>query len=150
MAAIKLNHIPYKGAGPALTATLAGQTDLCFSAIAAALPYVKSGRLRPLAVTTPKRMPSAPDIPTVAESGVPGYEALQWYGLIGPKGLPSPIVARLNGEMMKVLATKEAAEQLQNDGMLPAGGTPDQFMAAIRQEIQMWRKVATDVGLKAE
>ena len=150
MAGIKMNHVPYKGIAPAFTDTIAGQTDLCFGPIAAALPYVKSGRLRALAVTTAKRVPAAPDIPTVAESGVPGYEAVLWYGLIGPKGLPAPIMTRLNGEVTKVLESKEAAEQLKNDGMLPVGGTAEQFLALIRREIQTWRKVVTDIGLKAE
>ena len=150
MAGIKLNHVPYKGTGPALTDTIAGQTDLYFSTTAAALPHVKSGRLRALAVTTPKRLPFAPDIPTVAESGVPGYETIQWHGLIGPKGLPSPIVARINGEVAKLLELKETAEQLQNDGVSPAGGTPEQFLATIKKEIPIWRKVVNDVGIKAE
>jgi tripartite-type tricarboxylate transporter receptor subunit TctC len=150
MAGIKMSHVPYKGTGPALTDTIASHTDLYFSSIAAALPYVKSGRLRALAVTTPKRLLSAPDIPTVAESGVPGYEAITWHGLIGPKGLPSPIVARINGEVTKLLELKETAEQLQNDGVLPAGGTPEQFLTTINKEIQVWRTVVSEVGIKAE
>ncbi len=150
MAQIKLNHIPYKGTSPALTDTIAGQIELYFSTTAAALPYVRSGRLRALAVTTPKRAAFAPDIPTVAESGVPGYEANNWYGLIGPKGLPSPIVARINSEVSKVLELKETSEQLQNDGVSPAGGTPEQFLAMIKTEIPIWRKIVNDLGIKAE
>lgn len=149
-AGIKMNHVPYKGTGPALTDTIAGQTDLYFSTTAAAMPHVKSGRLRALAVTTSKRLPSAPDIPTVAESGVPGYEAIQWHGLIGPKGLPRPIVDRINAEVSKLLEQKEAAEHLQNDGVSPAGGTPEQFLATIEKEISIWRKVVNDVGINAE
>ena len=150
MAGIKMHHVPYKGGGPALTDTVAGQTDLYFSNVVASLPYVKSGRLRALAVTTPKRQPSAPDIPTVTESGVPGYEVIAWHGMIGPKGLPSPIVARLNGELTALLELKETAERLQNDGVSPAGGTPEQFLAMIKREIPIWQKVANDVGIKAE
>ncbi len=150
MAGIKMNPVPYKGTGPALTDTIAGQTDLYFSATAAALPHVKSGRLRALAVTTPKRLPFAPDIPTVAESGVPGYEAFTWHGLIGPKGLPPAIVDRINGEVRKTLMDAETAEKLQIDGVSPAGGTPEQFLALIKKEVQIYRKVATDLGLKAE
>ena len=150
MAGIKMNHIPYKGGAPALTDTIAGQTDLCFNVVAGTLPHVKSGRLRAIAVTSARRMPSEPDIPTVAESGVPGYEVNQWYGIIGPKGLPTPIVTRLNGEMAKVLKTKEAADQLRNEGLVPASGTPEQFRALIGKDIQLWRKVVTDIGLKAE
>jgi tripartite-type tricarboxylate transporter receptor subunit TctC len=150
MAGIKMNHIPYKGGAPALTDTIAGQTDLCFNVVAGTLPHVKSGRLRAIAVTSARRMASEPDIPTVAESGVPGYEVNQWYGIIGPKGLPAPIVTRLNGETAKILKTKEAADQLRNEGLSPAGGTPEQFGALIGKDIQLWRKVVTDIGLKAE
>jgi tripartite-type tricarboxylate transporter receptor subunit TctC len=150
MAGIKMNHVPYKGGAAALTDTIAGQTDLAVTSYSSAQPYVKSGRLRALAVTTPKRVSAAPDIPTVAESGVPGYEVVQWYGLIGPKGLPPPIVARINREVVKVLETKEAAEHFQNEGMSPVGGTPEQLLAVIKKEIPIWRKVATDIGLKAD
>jgi len=150
MAGIKLNHIPYKGGAPALTDTIAGQTDLCFNVVSGTLPQVKSGRLRAIAVTSAKRMPSEPDIPTVAESGVPGYEVNQWYGVIGPKGLPATIVARLNGELTKVLKTKEAADHLRNEGLVPASGTPDQFRALIGKDLQLWRKVVSDIGLKPE
>jgi tripartite-type tricarboxylate transporter receptor subunit TctC len=150
MAGIRMSHIPYKGGAPALTDTIAGQTDLCFNVVAGTLPHLKSGRLRAIAVTSARRMPSEPDIPTVAESGVPGYEVNQWYGIIGPKGLPAPIVTRLNGEMAKVLKTKEAADQLRNEGLSPAWGTPEQFGALIGKDIQLWRKVVTDIGLKAE
>jgi tripartite-type tricarboxylate transporter receptor subunit TctC len=142
--------LPYKGGAPALTDTIAGQTDLCFNVVAGTLPHVKSGRLRAIAVTSARRMPSEPDIPTVAESGVPGYEVVQWYGIIGPKGLPASIVTRLNGETVRILKTKEAADQLRNEGLSPAGGTPEQFGALIAKDIQLWRKVVTDIGLKAE
>jgi len=150
MAGIRMNHIPYKGGAPALTDTIAGQTDLCFNVVSSTLPNVRSGRLRAIAVTSAKRMPSEPDIPTVAESGVPGYEVNQWYGIIGPKGVPAPVVARLNGEVAKVLKTKEAADHLRNEGLVPASGTPEQFRTLIGNEIQLWRKVVADIGLKAE
>src|SRR3954467_2119626 len=150
MAGIKMNHIPYKGTGPALTDTIGGQTDVFFSSTATALPHVKSGKLRPIAVTTAKRIPALPDVPTVAESGVPGYDVVLWHGLIGPKGLPRPIVDRINSEVTKALKLKETADQLQNDGVAPAGGTPEQFLAQIRKEIDVWRKVAADAGVKAE
>jgi tripartite-type tricarboxylate transporter receptor subunit TctC len=150
MAGVKMNHIPYKGTGPALTDTIGGQTDIFFSSTATALPHVQSGKLRPIAVTTAKRIPALPNVPTVAESGVPGYEVILWHGLIGPKGLPRPIVDRINGEVTKALKLKETAEQLQNDGVAPAGGTPEQFAAQIKKEIQVWRKVASDAGVKAE
>ena len=150
MAKIKMNHIPYKGTGPALTDTLAGQTNVFFSSIANAMPHVKSGRLKAIAVTTAKRNPALPDVPTVAESGLPGYEVVLWHGLIGPKGLQRAIVDRINGEVNKSLKLKETAEQLQSDGVAPAGGTPEQFAAQIKKEIGVWRKVAADAGVKAE
>jgi tripartite-type tricarboxylate transporter receptor subunit TctC len=150
MAKIKMNHIPYKGTGPALTDTIAGQTTVLFSSTATALPHVKSGRLRAIGVTTAKRIPALPDVPTVAESGLPGYEVVLWHGLIGPKGLPKEVVARISSEVNKALKLKETSEQLENDGVAPAGGTPEQFKATIAKEIGVWRKVATDAGVKQE
>jgi tripartite-type tricarboxylate transporter receptor subunit TctC len=150
MAGIKMNHIPYKGTGPALTDTIGGQTDVFFSSTATAMPHVQSGKLRPIAVTTAKRIAALPEVPTVAESGVSGYEVVLWHGLIGPKGLPRPIVERINGEVTKVLQIKQTAEQLRSDGVAPAGGTPEQFHAQIRKEIGIWRKVAAAAGVKAE
>jgi tripartite-type tricarboxylate transporter receptor subunit TctC len=150
MAGIKMNHIPYKGTGPALTDTIGGQTDVFFSSTATAVPHVQSGKLRAVAVTTLKRIPALPDVPTVNESGVKGYDVVLWHGLIGPKGLPRAIVERINAEAGKALKVKETAEQLQNDGVAPAGGTPEQFAAQIRKEIGIWRKVAADAGVKAE
>jgi tripartite-type tricarboxylate transporter receptor subunit TctC len=150
MAGIKMNHIPYKGTGPALTDTLGGQTDVFFSSTATAVPHVQSGKLKAIAVTSAKRIPALPDVPTVAESGLPGYDVILWHGLIGPKGLPRPIVDRINSEASKSLKTKETADQLQQDGVAPAGGTPEQFQAQIKKEIGIWRKVAADAGVKAE
>jgi tripartite-type tricarboxylate transporter receptor subunit TctC len=150
MAGIKMNHVPYKGTGPALTDTIAGQTNALFGSTANTLPYVRAGRLRALAVTTAARLAAEPNIPTVAESGVPGYAVVLWHGLIGPKGLPTAIVERLNAEVTKVLQLKDTADQLQNDGVSPAGGGPEQFLAAIRNEIQTWRKVVNDAGVKVE
>jgi tripartite-type tricarboxylate transporter receptor subunit TctC len=150
MAGIKLNHVPYKGTGPALADAIAGQTDLYFSGIAAALPHVRSGRLRAIAVTTAQRVPAAPDVPTIAESGMPDYEVVVWYGLGGPKGLSRAIVDRINSEVTLVLKSREVEEQLRNDGLLPAGGTPEQFLARIKKEIDVWRKVANDAGVKVE
>jgi len=150
MAGIKMNHIPYKGTGPALTDTIGGQTDVFFSSTATAMPHVQSGKLRAIAVTTAKRIPALPAVPTVAESGVPGYEVVLWHGLIGPKGLPRPVVERVNSEVTKILGLKQTGEQLQSDGVAPAGGTPEQFLTQIRKEIEVWRKVAASAGVKAE
>ncbi len=150
MAGIKLHHLPYKGLGPALTDTLGGHTNALFASTATMLHHVRAGRLRALAVTTTTRLPAEPDIPTVAESGVPGYEVVLWHGLIGPKGLPRPIVDRINNEVTKTLKLTETAEKLQNDGVSPAGGTPEQFLATIKKEIEVWRKVVNKAGVKVE
>ena len=150
MGGFKLNHVPYKGTGPALADTIGGQTNATLGSTASTLPHVRTGRLRALAVTTGKRLASEPDIPTVAEAGVPGYETVLWHGLICPKGTPRPVVERLNAEVSKVLQLKETGEQLQNDGVSPAGGTPEQFLAAITKEIELWRRVVNDAGVKLE
>ena len=150
MAGIKMNHVPYKGAGPALTDTIAGHTDLDFSSIPPALPHIKSGRLRAIAVTTNQRIPAVQDIPTVAESGLPGYEVILWYGLAGPKGLPRTIVDRINAEVTIALKSKEVTEQFLNDGLFHGGGTPEQFLEIIRKEIAVWRKVVRDAGVRIQ
>ena len=150
MAGVKMNHIPYKGTGPALTDTIGGQTDVFFSSTATAMPHVQAGKLRALAVTTAKRIPALPDVPTIAEAGVPGYDVVLWHGLIGPKGMPKDIVDRVNAEATKALKLNETAQQLQNDGVAPAGGTPAQFAATIKKEIGMWRKVVAEAGVKVE
>jgi tripartite-type tricarboxylate transporter receptor subunit TctC len=150
MAKIKMNHIPYKGTGPALTDTIAGQTQVLFSSTATALPHVKSGKLKAIGVTTAKRIPALPDVPTVAESGLPGYEVVLWHGLIGPKGLPKAVVDKIGGEVNKTLKQKETGDQLEADGVAPAGGTPEQFAAQIKKEIGVWKKVAADAGVKPE
>jgi tripartite-type tricarboxylate transporter receptor subunit TctC len=150
MAGIKMLHVPYKGTGPAVTDTVGGQTNVYFGATASTLPHIRSGRLRVLAVTTLKRSPWLPDVPTVDESGLPGFEVVLWHGLIGPKGLPPTVVTRINAEVTKLLALERTAEQLHADGVAPAGGTPEQFLERIRKDIGLWRKVVTDAGIKAD
>jgi tripartite-type tricarboxylate transporter receptor subunit TctC len=150
MAGVKAVHIPYKGTGPALTDTISGQTQFLWGSIAAALPQVRNGRLRAIAVTTAQRTPALPDIPTIAESGVKGYDVILWHGLIGPKGLPRPIVDRVNGELNKALKAKDMEEKLAADGVAAAGGTSEQFGATIKRDIETWRKVVQMAGVKAE
>ena len=149
-AGIKMIHVPYRGTGPALTDTLAGQTQVFFSSAATALPHVQSGTLRALAVTTAKRLPALPNVPTVAEAGLPGYEVDLWHGLLAPKGLPRTIVDKINKAANESLTLKDTAEKLATDGVAPAGGTPEQFMATIRKEIDLWKKLAADGVIKAE
>jgi len=150
MAGIKMNHVPYKGTSPALTDTISGQTDILFSSTATALPHVKSGRLRAIAVTTAKRLPAEPEVPAVAESGVPGFDVVLWHGLIGPKNLPRPVVERINAEVNKMLKSKDTAAQLETDGVAPAGGSDKQFRDQIAKEIALWKDVVAKTGVKVQ
>jgi tripartite-type tricarboxylate transporter receptor subunit TctC len=150
MAGIKMNHIPYKGTGPALTDTIAGQTDLFCTSTATALPHVKAGKLRVLAVTTAYRLPTEPNVPTLAESGVKGYDVALWHGLIAPKGMPKVAVDKMNAEVNKMLKAKETAEQLQTDGVEPKGGTPQAFREQIRKEVELWKKTVAATGVKVQ
>ena len=150
MAGIKMNHIPYKGTGPALTDTISGQTDLFCTSTATALPHVKAGRLRALAVTTANRLAAEPNVPTLAESGVKGYDVALWHGLIGPKGMPKVAVDKMNAEVNKLLKSKETADQLQTDGVSPKGGTPAAFREQIRKEVALWKKTVAATGVKVE
>jgi tripartite-type tricarboxylate transporter receptor subunit TctC len=149
-AGIKITHVPYKGTGPALNDTIAGTTQLIFGSVATALQYVKSGRLRALAVTTPKRIAAAPEVPTVAEAGYPAYEVTNWHGLVGPKGLPKDIVARLNREVNEALKSKEVEKILASDGLEPAGGSAEELGSIIKNEIGRWSQVVKRAGVKAD
>jgi tripartite-type tricarboxylate transporter receptor subunit TctC len=150
MAKIKIVHIPYKGTGPALNDTIAGSTQLIFGSVSTTLQFIKSGRLRGLAVTTPKRIPALPDLPTVAEAAVPGYQVVLWHGLVAPKGVPPPIVDRLNREANEVLKAKEMEDLLATDGVAPAGGTSEQFRAVIKADIERWRGVVKQANIKVD
>ena len=149
-AGIKVLHVPYKGTGPALQDTIGGQVQLIFGAIPATLPHVKNGRLRALAVTSARRVSAAPELPTVVESGYPGYEVINWHGLIGPKGLPGDIVERLNREVNELIKGDEMKKVLAADGLEPAGGTPAQFAEILRSEGARWAKVVKQAGIKIE
>jgi len=144
---IKMTHIPYKGGGNALVDLLANQVDLYFAATASALPHVRSGKINAVAVTTPNRIPALPDVPTIAESGFPNYEATLWYGLIGPKGMPVAVVEKLNTVINQILLKPSAREKIQADGAEPAGGTAVEFRESIANEIQIWGKVVKDIGI---
>jgi tripartite-type tricarboxylate transporter receptor subunit TctC len=149
MAGIDMVHVPYKGGGPALVALLSGQVQLMFATLPAAMPHVKSGKLRPVAVTTSHRSQALPELPTIAESGVPGYEAATWYGLLAPAGTPRAIVDRLHAEIVKILAT-DTRQRLAAQGFEPAGTTPAEFAGYIKSEIVKWRKVIKDAGIRPE
>jgi tripartite-type tricarboxylate transporter receptor subunit TctC len=149
MAGVKAVHVPYKGTGPAIIDTIAGNTQFLFGSIGAVMPQVKSGKLRGIAVTGPKRISALPDVPTVSESGVKGYEVINWHGLIGPKGLPQPIVQVVNSEANKAIKSKEMEDKLAADGVSAAGGTPEQLTALIKRDIERWSKVVKQTGVKA-
>ena len=150
MAKIKVVHVPYKGTGPALNDAIAGNVQLIFGSVSTSLQHVKSGRLRALAVTTAKRIPAAPEIPTVGEAGVPGYEVILWHGLVAPKGVPKAIISKLNLAANEALKSKDTADLLASDGVAPAGGTPEQFQATIKVDIERWRKVVQQANVKVE
>jgi tripartite-type tricarboxylate transporter receptor subunit TctC len=134
-------HIPYRGTAPSVTDVLGGQVDCTFTGAPAVVPHVKSGRLRALAVSSPQRLAVLPDVPTVAESGYPGFEADQWYGLVAPAGTPAAVVARLNAEVNKALALPDVAQQLAVEGATPMPGPPQAFGDLIRREIPRWAEV---------
>jgi tripartite-type tricarboxylate transporter receptor subunit TctC len=149
-AGISIVHVPYKGTGPALNDTVGGQVQMIFGSVATALQYVKSGRLRPLAVTTPKRIAAAPDVPTVAESGYPGWEVTNWHGLVGPKGLPKEIVQRLNKEVNVAVHSPDMVKVLSGDGLEPAGGTPEDLAALLKAEVARWAQVVKRANIKLD
>jgi tripartite-type tricarboxylate transporter receptor subunit TctC len=150
LAGVDIVHVPYKGGGPALVDVLSGQMQIMFATLPAAMPHVKSGKLRPVAMTTAKRSIAMPDLPTIAESGVPGYEASTWYGLLLPARTPASIVDRLHAETVKALAVPELRERLVGQGFEPVGGTPAEFAAYIKSEIVKWGKVIKAAGITQE
>ena len=150
MTGIDLVHIPYKGSAPALTDVIAGNASMMFVDILSALPHVKAGRLRALGVTGFKRSPAAPDIPTVAESGVPGFNGSTWLGLVAPAGTPPAIVARLSAETSKALNAPEVRERLLAQGVEPVGSSPEQFAAHLETEMQRYAAAVKASGAKVD
>jgi tripartite-type tricarboxylate transporter receptor subunit TctC len=150
MANVKMTHIPYKGTGPALIDTIAGNSTVIFGSILPTLPHVRSGRLRGIAVTTLQRVAAEPNIPTVAESGLPGFEVNNWNGVIVPRATPRPVVDRLNAEFNRILKMKDVSDRLQSDGSSPAGGTPEDFGARIVKEMALWSSVIKKAGVKVD
>jgi tripartite-type tricarboxylate transporter receptor subunit TctC len=150
MMGIDMVHIPYKGTAPAITDVLAGHVSLMFNSMPSVLPHVRTGRLRGLAVSSEKRSAAAPEIPTVAESGVPGFGYVTWYGYFAPAATPKDIIAKLNGEIVRILQDKELAQRLISEGAEPAPGTPEQLAKFMRAEYDQWRKTITGAKLKLE
>ncbi|MGH8616685.1 MAG: Bug family tripartite tricarboxylate transporter substrate binding protein [Burkholderiales bacterium] len=150
MAGVNIRHIPFNGSGPAVIQTIAGETQLVFPAMPAALQQARSGKLRALAVTSAKRVAAAPELPTVAESGVPGYEMSIWNGLLAPAGTPKPVLDRLHVELLKVLAMPEVKQSFNNIGAEVVTGTPAQFAAFIKSDLAKYAKVVKDADVRID
>ena len=150
MAKVEMVHVPYKGSAPAVSDLIGGQIDIMFDNMPSAIQHVRAGKLRPLAVTTAKRSPELPDVPTIAEAGVPGYEATSWFGMFAPAGTPAPVIAKLNGALVKVLADPEVKKKLAEQGAEPYAEKPEQFAEFIRKETAKWSKVVKDSGASAD
>jgi tripartite-type tricarboxylate transporter receptor subunit TctC len=149
-AGIDITHIPYKGSGPAIQDTMAGQVDMMFDTTVVAGPHIESGKLRALAVSSAKRVPSMANVPTVAESGVPGYEVVSWQAIYAPAGTPKPIIDRLHGEIAKILAQPEMEERIAKLGMQGADLTPQQLGAFQKAEVEKWAAVIKSANIKLE
>ena len=149
-AGVAMQHVPYKGSAPAITDLIGGQVQLMFDSMPSAMPHVKAGKIRPLAVTTARRVAAVPDLPTVAEAGVPGYDISTWYGIWAPRGTPRDIALRLQFEIAKVLRLPEVRERFAGLGAEPVGNTPDEFAAYCRSELDKWARVVRESGAKAD
>jgi tripartite-type tricarboxylate transporter receptor subunit TctC len=148
MAGTKMTHIAYKGTGPALNDLLGGQIQLIFGSAPATIPLVRANRLRAIAVTTTKRSSALPELPTVAEAGVPGYEVVLWYGVLGPKGLPKPIVERWNAEIRKATKLPDLKERLISEGFEIDDSPPEVFQAILKRDVAKWAKVVKEARVK--
>jgi tripartite-type tricarboxylate transporter receptor subunit TctC len=150
MTGTQMTHIPFKGVAPSVTAVMAGQIDLTFASVAAVLQQVKAQRLRALAVSTARRSQIVPDLPTVAEAGVPGYEVTTWFGLFGPAALPKDIIAKLNTEVIRILALADVRDRLYSEGAETTRMTAEEFATFVRADEARWAKVIKSAGIKAE
>jgi tripartite-type tricarboxylate transporter receptor subunit TctC len=147
---VNIVHIPYKGSGPALADLIGGQVDVMFDNLTSSIGHIRSGRLRALAITSATRYPELPELPTMQEAGVPGYEATAWFGIVVPKGTPRDVIARINGEVNKALAQPDVKEKLAQQGALARAWTPEQFGDFIHNEVVKWGKVVKASGAKVE
>ena len=150
MAKIKIVHVPYKGSGGAMVDLLSGQITTMTTTTLSAMPFVRTGRLRALGVTAAKRSVALPNVPTIAEAALPGYEAVQWYGVLAPAGTPRDVVGKLHAAVVRALQEAPVRERLLVDGAEPVGNTPDEFAAIIRNDLVKWGKVIKDAGITAE
>jgi tripartite-type tricarboxylate transporter receptor subunit TctC len=147
---ISMVHVPYKGIAPAMAAVLAGDIQVTYAAVLSGLQHFRSGRLRPLVVASRTRYPALPEVPTAAEAGLAGYEVDFWYALLGPGGMPGPLVGRIQGDASALLNSPETKESLAAQGCIAVGGRPEELTALIRAEYQLWSKVVKDRGVKVE
>jgi tripartite-type tricarboxylate transporter receptor subunit TctC len=147
---IEMTHVPYKGNGPAMTDLLGGRVVVMFDQISTGLPQLQSGKLRALGVTTAKRSPAVPEIPTLAEVGLPGFDMTTWHGIVAPAGTPPAVIAKLNAEVVKAVNTPEVREKFKTNGIDPVSSTPEQFGALIQSEIARWRDVVKASGAKVD
>jgi tripartite-type tricarboxylate transporter receptor subunit TctC len=150
MSGIRFDHVQFKGAGMAIVSLLSGEISVMFTTPPTAMPYLKAGRLRPLGVTTTTRIEALPDVPTIAEAGVPGYESVQWFGMLVPAGTPRPVVDRLHQELTRALRAPDMRERLTSLGLNGVGSTPDEFAAYMKSETEKWAKVIKAMGIKPE
>jgi tripartite-type tricarboxylate transporter receptor subunit TctC len=150
MAGVKMTHVPYKGSAPGLNDVISGQAQVMFDTMLTAYPQVKAGKVRALAVTSATRSPVAPDIPTVAESGLPGYEAIAWNGLLAPAGTPPELIATLNKAVMNALSQTEVRQRFEAQGFMPSGSSPAEFGKFLNSELAKWKKVVSDSGAKVD
>ncbi len=147
---VDMLHVPYRGSAPAMTDLLAGRFEVFFANLVSVIPHIRSGRLRALAVTAPERSSVLPELPTIAEAGVPGFNASSWYGLVGPAGMPGEVVERLNGAINAITAMPAVRAQLLRDGAEPLSGTPAEFASTIAEGIRLWGDVVRRRGIKVE
>lgn len=150
MSGAKLTHIPYQGGGPAVISLVSGETSMLFATIPSAIQHIRSGRLRGLAVSRAQRNPALPDVPTVAEAGVPGYEAIEWNGVMVPASTPPAVVRRIHQALAKALAIPALRERIVQIGSEPVGSSPEEFTAFIKSEFSVWAKVIKEVGITVE
>ena len=149
-AGIDITHIPYKGGAPAILDLVGGRIQFLISGPPGVLPHIKAGRLKPIAVTAAKRSPGLPDTPTFQESGLPGFDTYEWYGVFAPGKLPKPILAKLSHELARIIQLPEMSERLASQGALPVGNTHDEFAAFVRKEMAQWGTLAQKIGLKPD
>ena len=149
-AGLDLQHVPYKGSGPAVTDLMGGQVPVAFVDLSSALPHIRAGRVRALAVAGGKRTITAPEIPTIAESGVPGYDAVGWFGLFAPAGTPAAIISKLNADMNRLIKDKQVTDVLNNAGLTPVGGSIDDMRKLLTEDHERWAAVIKITGTKID